>query len=144
MTRFVRLARYAQHATLVFVVPMIPTVLAAQTPPGSGRSFVTPPKSSAAVSGVGAPVSITIEGGARRMLVGATVPHTARLRDASGAERRDVSVQWTSSDPNVASGKRLGVMTAVRPGAVTVRAVAGSLSAERKYIVEANPVKSLT
>jgi hypothetical protein len=93
---------------------------------------------------IGSPVSITIEGGARRMLVGATVPHTARLRDASGAERRDLAVQWTSSDPNIASVNQFGVMTAVRPGAVTIRAVAGSLSADRRYVVEANPIKSLT
>jgi hypothetical protein len=90
------------------------------------------------------PVSITIEGGARRMFVGATVPHTARLRDALGAERRDVAVQWASSDPNVASVNQFGVMTAVRPGTVTIRATAASLSAERRYVVEANPVKSLT
>ena len=78
------------------------------------------------------------------MLVGATVPHSARLRDASGAERRDLPVQWSSSDPNVASVNQFGVMTAVRPGPVTIRAVAGSLSADRRYTVEANPVKSLT
>ena len=78
------------------------------------------------------------------MIVGATVPHTARLRDALGAERRDLAVQWTSSDPNVASVNQFGVMTAVRPGTVIMRATAGSLSAERRYVVEANPVKSLT
>jgi hypothetical protein len=96
------------------------------------------------LNGAGAPVTLTIEGGARRMLVGATVPHTARLRDALGAERRDVPVQWTTSDPNIASVNQFGVMTAVRPGPVTVRVSTGSLSAERKYTVESNPVKSLT
>src|SRR4029079_4469759 len=103
MTRFVRVTRYAQRGALVFVAPTVATTLIAQTPSASGRSYVSPPRSSATVNGAGAPVSITIEGGARRMIVGATVPHTARLRDASGAERRDLSVQWTSSDPNVAS-----------------------------------------
>jgi hypothetical protein len=49
-----------------------------------------------------------------------------------------------SSDPGIASVNQFGVMTAVRPGPVTVRVVAGSLSAERKYVVEANVVKSLT
>jgi hypothetical protein len=78
------------------------------------------------------------------MLVGATVPHTARLRDALGAERRDVPVQWTTSDPNIASVNQFGVLTAVRPGSVTVRASAASLSAERRYTVESNPVRSLT
>lgn len=78
------------------------------------------------------------------MLVGATVPHVARVRDATGAERRDVPVRWSSSDPNVASVNQFGVLTAVRPGPVTIRATTGSLSAERRYTVESNPVKSLT
>jgi hypothetical protein len=103
-----------------------------------------PARLPATVSAVGAPVTITIEGGARRMIVGATVPHSARLRDAAGAERRDLPVQWASSDPNIASVNQFGVMTAVRPGSVTVRATSGSLSAERRYVVEPNPVKSLT
>lgn len=146
MTRLVGLARYAQRAVLVLTLPALCSAVLAQSPaqPSPGRSYPSPPRSSAPVNNVGAPVSITIEGGARRMIVGATVPHSARLRDASGAERRDLPVQWTSSDPNVASVNQFGVMTAVRPGTVTVRAVAGSLSAERKYSVEANPVKSLT
>ena len=35
-------------------------------------------------------------------------------------------------------------MTAARPGPVTFGGRRGSLSAERRYVVEANPVKSLT
>ena len=108
-----------------------------------GRAFATSAKAATAPE-VGAPASIAIEGGARRMIVGATVPHSARVRDAAGAERRDVAVKWTSSDPGVASVNQFGVMTAVRPGPVTIRVVAGSLSAERKYVVEANSVTSLT
>jgi hypothetical protein len=123
-----------------------PFVAGAQTPGSdqSTRFSTTGPKGAGALNVTGAPVTLTIEGGARRMLVGATVPHTARLRDALGAERRDVPVQWTTSDPNIASVNQFGVMTAVRPGPVTVRVSAGSLSAERKYTVESNPVKSLT
>jgi hypothetical protein len=108
-----------------------------------GRAFATSAKPASAPE-AGAPASIAIEGGARRMLVGATVPHSARVRDAGGAERRDVVVKWTSSDPGIASVNQFGVMTAVRPGPVTIRVVAGALSAERRYVVEANSVKSLT
>jgi len=133
---------------LAFFVVASPFVAGAQAP-GSDQSTrqsfsPTAPKAASALNGAGAPVTLTIEGGARRMLVGATVPHTARLRDALGAERRDVPVQWTTSDPNIASVNQFGVMTAVRPGPVTVRVSTGSLSAERKYTVESNPVKSLT
>ena len=145
MTRFVRLARRARRTAFVFALPSVAVAVGAQAPADLGsRSYAAAAPKSGAMSAAGAPVSITIEGGARRMIVGATVPHTARLRDASGAERRDVVVQWSTSDPNVASVNQFGVMTAVRPGPVTIRAVAGSLAAERRYSVEANPVKSLT
>ena len=146
-----RVVRFTSAVALV----VAPGVLAAQSTPNGAHleapaspqpyAFSAPTTSaSPAARGAGAPVTITIEGGARRMLVGATVPHTARVRDAGGAERRDVRVQWSSSDPSVASVNQFGVMTAARPGPVTVRVVAGSLSAERKYVVEANVVKSLT
>jgi hypothetical protein len=154
MARFVRSASVVQRAAAGFagfLVPCASMTLGAQSPlqtaaPDDGRgSYSSPaPKSVVSVATSGAPVSITIEGGARRMFVGVTVPHTARLRDAFGAERRDVPVQWASSDPNIASVNQFGVMTAARPGAVVVRATAGSLSAERRYVVETNPVKSLT
>ena len=151
MTRFVRLARCAQRTAVAFALPAVPLVLTAQAPAdaasarvNASRTYASSAPKASAMNAVGAPVSITIEGGARRMIVGATVPHSARLRDASGAERRDVAVQWSTSDPNVASVNQFGVMTAVRPGSVTIRAVAGSLAAERRYAVEANPVRSLT
>jgi hypothetical protein len=151
MTSFVGLARYAQRAVIALGLPALPVAAAnAQAssapaaPPSTTLSYAVPSRSAPAATSLGAPVTIAIEGGARRMLVGATVPHTARLRDASGAERRDLPVRWTSSDPNIASVNQFGVMTAVRPGSVVVRATSGSLAAERKYIVESNPVKSLT
>lgn len=141
MTRSVRFARRASRfVAAVAGISAVPTLVAAQ---GTGRAFATSAKP-ASTAEVGAPASVAIEGGARRMLVGATVPHSARVRDAAGAERRDVTVKWTSSDPGVASVNQFGVVTAVRPGPVTIRVVAGSLSAERKYVVEANSVKSLT
>jgi len=145
MKRFVALARCAQRTAIAIALPSLPLAAAAQAPADlAARSYAPSAPKSGSITAAGAPVSITIEGGARRMIVGATVPHTARLRDASGAERRDVIVQWSTSDPNIASVNQFGVVTAVRPGAVTIRAVAGSLSAERRYAVEANPVKSLT
>ena len=154
MASFVRSASVAQHAVAVFasfVVPHTSMTLGAQSPlhgaaaEGSRVSYSAPaPRSVVTPATSAAPVSITIEGGARRMLVGTTVPHTARVRDAGGVERRDVPVQWTSSDPNIASVNQFGVVTAVRPGVVVVRATATTLSAERRYVVEGNPVKSLT
>ena len=142
MTSSVRFARCASRIVVAVAgMSAVPTLVVAQAT--GGRAFATSTKA-ASTTEVGAPASIAIEGGARRMLVGATVPHSARVRDAAGAERRDVTVKWTSTDPGVASVNQFGVMTAVRPGPVTIRVVAGSLSAERKYVVEANSVKSLT
>ena len=116
----------------------------ARLQPAANRAVTTEIAGPATGSASRAPASISIEGGARRMLVGATVPHVARVRDATGAERRDVDVKWVSSNPSAASVNQFGVLTAVRPGPVTVRAIADGLSAERTYTVEANPVKSLT
>jgi len=153
MTSCVGLARRALRTAAVVGVSTVPALLAAQSAGDdpsrlqakTARTYAASvSKSSAMEPATGAPASITIEGGARRMLVGATVPHTARVRDAAGAEQRDVAVRWTSSDPNVASVNQFGVMTAVRPGPVTIRVAAGGLSAERRYLVEANSVKSLT
>ncbi|MDF2771277.1 MAG: Ig-like protein [Geminicoccaceae bacterium] len=149
MTRSVESARRVARTAAVAAVSTVPALLGAQNGEvarlhaASNGSYVSStPRASTASAG--APASISIEGGARRVLVGATVPHTARVRDAAGAERRDVAVKWTSSNPNIASVNQFGVLTAARPGSITVRAVAGGLAAERKYMVEVNPVKSLT
>jgi len=149
MTRSVNSARRGLW-TATLLVGAAPSVVVAQdvnnsrvhsaATRGAAPELVRPSMSSASP----AAASISIEGGARRMLVGATVPHTARVRDAAGVERRDVEVRWVSSNPTVASVNQFGVLTAVRPGVVIVRAIAGGLSAERNYTVEANPVKSLT
>src|SRR5688572_23237650 len=149
MTRSVESARRVARAAAVAAVSTVPAFLGAQSGEAtrlhaaSNGSYVSV-SSRASTTSAGAPASIAIEGGARRVLVGATVPHTARVRDAAGAERRDVAVKWTSSNPNIASVNQFGVLTAARPGSITVRAVAGGLAAERKYTVEVNPVKSLT
>jgi hypothetical protein len=152
MTISVESARRVMRAAAVAVAYAVPAFVGAQSGdaarlhPASQGSYAagTGGTSTASAASGEAPASISIEGGARRVLVGATVPHTARVRDASGAERRDVAVKWTSSNPNIASVNQFGVLTAARPGSITVRAVAGGLAAERKYTVEANPVKSLT
>lgn len=154
MSRIVDLAHRTAGPALLAMFLVAPASLASQAAPGNGSRVESPDgRAYAALRSkpagtasrlAGAPASIAIEGGARRMLVGATVPHVARVRDAAGVERRDVPVRWTSSDPNVASVNQFGVMTAVRPGPVVIRATTGSLSAERRYTVESNPVKSLT
>src|SRR5688572_6770209 len=136
MTRCVHSARRTLRAVAVVGLSTGPALLAAQSAGDdpsrlqakNGRTYsASVSRSSAVEPASGAPASITIEGGARRMLVGATVPHSARVRDAAGVEQRDVAVRWTSSDPNVASVNQFGVLTAVRPGPVAIRVAAGGL-----------------
>lgn len=150
MTRSVDSARRVLRSATFAVLSVTPCLVAAQgTDPSrlqtaANRSYAVGSARPGSMLPGEAPASISIEGGARRVLVGATVPHLARVRNADGAERRDVTVQWTSSNPNIASVNQFGVLTAARPGPVTVRAIAAGLSAERKYTVETNSVKSLT
>lgn len=143
------------HAVgVAFAFAALPLALVAQDPGESRgrdasratatRSHLPAGAGHGASAGAAAVASLVIEGGAKRLFVGSTVPHVGRVRDGAGAERRDVPVKWTSSNPTVASINQFGVLTAVRPGAVTVRAVGGGLSAERRYTIESNPVRSLT
>lgn len=76
-----------------------------------------------------------------RFYVGAAVRHEALVTDATGALRDDVSVAWSSSDPSVAQISPTGLVTASRPGRVTIRAMAEGVRAEQSYQVVASPVR---
>ncbi len=67
------------------------------------------------------PVDVQVAVGRTRFL-------TARVRDASGNVRYPDEVTWTSLNPGIATVAG-GVVTAVAPGAVSVRAEAGGLTA---------------
>jgi hypothetical protein len=102
MISFVDSAGRAVRALMVAGV-VAPSLLTAQASGDAarlqtqgGKSFSpTLSLAPATESVAGAPATISIEGGARRMLVGATVPHVARVRDAAGAEQREAAVRWT-------------------------------------------------
>ena len=84
---------------------------------------------------------VDITPGGERFYVGAAVRHRAIVTDASGATRDDVNVEWSSSDRATASVSPTGLVTAAKPGRVTIRAVAEGVRAERAYQVMASPVR---
>lgn len=75
---------------------------------------------------------------------GTTVALRPTVMDEVGEERGDVALQFTSSDPRVASINALGQLTAHRTGKVTIHAAADSISTEKVFDVLVNPVRELT
>jgi len=78
-----------------------------------------------------------------RIYLGAVVPLALTITDGGGHERSDVTVQWASSDPSIASIDRYGVLTAHRTGQVTLRASVDSVSVSRTARVVPNPVRTI-
>lgn len=60
------------------------------------------------------------------LVVGATTKLSATARSSEGNPRSDVSVNWTSSKPDVATVDAAGVVNAISPGQTTISATAGS------------------
>ncbi len=87
---------------------------------------------------------VVVHAAGDRFFVGATVRHEATIIDASGEERRDVPIRWSTSDPSIATANRIGLMTAHREGSITLRATAEGVTGEHRYQVVANPVRTLT
>lgn len=78
--------------------------------------------------------------GRGRLYTGITLPHVAKGYVATGIERRNLPVRWTSSDPSVARVDRFGNVTGVRPGTATIVAEVEGARAEQRYVVARNPV----
>ncbi len=72
------------------------------------------------------------EGGMRR--------HRATVLDAEGAVRDDVTVRWSTNDPEIGVVDRLGQFTALRTGVVRLRAEAEGVGVEHEYEIVPNPV----
>jgi len=60
------------------------------------------------------------------LVVGATTKLSAIARSSEGNPRSDVSINWTSSKPDVATVDAAGVVTAISPGQTTISASSGS------------------
>ncbi|MEZ4417719.1 MAG: Ig-like domain-containing protein [Gemmatimonadota bacterium] len=87
---------------------------------------------------------VVVEPGAGgRFYVGATVRHLSTVFDEAGDVRGDTPVTWSSSDASIATVDRFGVLTAHRPGRVTLTATAAGVEGRVAYAVQANPVTEL-
>src|SRR6266508_2886962 len=69
------------------------------------------------------------------LVVGATTKLSATARSAEGNPRSDVSINWTSSKPDVATVDGAGVVMAVAPGQTTISAASGSGSGSTNVTV---------
>jgi hypothetical protein len=78
--------------------------------------------------------------GRGRLYTRVTLPHSAKGYLASGTERKDLVVRWTSSDPAIARVDRFGNVTGLKPGAVTITAEVEGTRAQKRYAVATNPV----
>ena len=78
--------------------------------------------------GGGGPVvtRVDVSPGSASIFVGKTASFTATPKDADGATVTGKSIAWSSSDQAVATVSN-GVVTAVKPGSVTITAAVGSV-----------------
>jgi uncharacterized protein YjdB len=75
-----------------------------------------------------------------RLYAGVTLAHTVKGINPDNSERRGLAAIWRSSDPSVATVDRFGFVTAHKPGAVTISATAEGRTANKQYVIAANPV----
>lgn len=88
--------------------------------------------------------SVTVSAPGTTLPVEATVQLTATLRDAAGVTLTDRTVTWTSLDPVVARVDSTGLVTALAPGSVVVRAGAEGQTGDITLTVTPPPVASVT
>ncbi|MEX2527674.1 MAG: Ig-like domain-containing protein [Gemmatimonadota bacterium] len=69
--------------------------------------------------------------------------HTARGFHADGLERPQITPDWSSSNPSVASADRFGNVTAHTPGDAVITATFEGATARLDYAVRDNPVASI-
>jgi hypothetical protein len=78
-----------------------------------------------------------------RLLVGARLAHRASAFHADGSERPYPDVDWSSSDPSVATVDPFGNVRGVEPGAVTITGSVEGIRAEVSHTAVVSPVTTL-
>ncbi|MDF1502180.1 Ig-like domain-containing protein [Roseisolibacter sp. H3M3-2] len=92
----------------------------------------------------GAPVTVAVVPGTLTVVQGRSGALAADVRDARGIALGGSGVRWSSSDAQVATVDDGGVVRALRPGAIVVRAEIGGASDSARVTVERAPLTSLT
>ena len=75
---------------------------------------------------------------------GTTIAYVARVQDASGADRSNVSLGWRSSNTDVASVDQFGQVTAHKSGTTTLTAAASGVTGTRNLTIVANPARGIS
>ena len=78
------------------------------------------------------------------LVVGATTKLSATARSSEGNPRTDVSLNWTSSKPDVATVDAAGVVTAISPGRTTIGASSGAGSGNVNVMVVRSSLAGLS
>src|SRR5882672_6880463 len=78
------------------------------------------------------------------LVVGATTKLSATARSSEGNPRTDVSLNWTSSKPDVATVDAAGVVTAISPGQTTIGASSGTGSGNRNVMLVQSSLAGLS
>ena len=87
---------------------------------------------------------IDIEPVKTSLVVGATTKLAAVARSAEGNPRSDVSLNWASSKPDVATADAAGVVTAISPGQAMISASSGGVSSSINVMVVKSSLAGLS
>jgi len=136
-----RAARRSRKRLLMMALPVIlvaATVAIWRPWAGSAEpdAAATPVTPSEPAEPAPVPVSVQVIPTAPQLVVGESVPLTATVRDGAG-NPIDAAVSWMSTNDVVATVSGTGVVTAVAPGRVNVRASSGDALAGAEVTVEA-------
>ena len=88
--------------------------------------------------------SISVAAPAAPLAVGSSHRLTAIPRNPSGDPRTDIALTWSSQSPAIASVDSAGLVRALKPGKVVIRAAGDGVTGETTITVSKNPVAALT
>jgi hypothetical protein len=95
-------------------------------------------------SGLPKPAQVSITTQIAELFVGQSLQLSATALDASGAEMAAGDATWSSANPAIAQVTETGMLMAMAPGPVTLRATIAGVSATVNVTVEALPPYDVT
>ena len=118
-------------------------VVATGVPPADAG---TPPSITIPVTVTWPPVErVDLRPSAQRLYVGTMLTHDPVAFHADGSARPDLAVDWSSSDPGVATVDRYGAVEGIAPGSVTISAaIDGSVATTTSHDVVEFPARELS
>ncbi|MCC6318491.1 MAG: Ig-like domain-containing protein [Gemmatimonadaceae bacterium] len=88
--------------------------------------------------------TVSLSVSAEFVVVGDSVQFTARVVDGNGQTVTGASLQWSSSNPAIATVSNTGWVKGVAPGEAAITARSGSATASALFIVDPNPCAAPT